>query len=138
MELKLQLIQQRKKSFFSFNRTFMELKWRMADVCDKDRQVSIVPLWNWNMTRAALSANGKGFNRTFMELKSLSNALNSSSKRSFQSYLYGIEITGRWTRRTPIECFNRTFMELKLFRYNHKAIGTWFQSYLYGIEIDYS
>ena len=34
-----------------------------------DRQVLIVPLWNWNLNSAAFVRMRQRFNRTFMELK---------------------------------------------------------------------
>ena len=76
-------------------------------------QVSIVPLWNWNVMHL-----------WWIPLPVW-----------FQSYLYGIEI---WLKRQRMNClnrFNRTFMELK-YRNGRVIIDSrWFQSYLYGIEI---
>ena len=53
--------------------------------------VSIVPLWNWNVTTGYAVAVADSFNRTFMELKS-------------QQYIRS---------RGTLSSFNRTFMELK-------------------------
>ena len=95
-----------------FNRTFMELKYRRSKATVRRfafqsylygieivpgclrfhvALVSIVPLWNWNWPKVC--------------------AVTSSAL--FQSYLYGIEIdkNGHW--QTAVNCFNRTFMELK-------------------------
>ena len=56
----------------------------------------------------------KGFNRTFMELKSIISRFNIYNSKSF----------------------NRTFMELKYCILEHLLVVAWsFQSYLYGIEI---
>ena len=53
--------------------------------------VLIVPLWNWNLSLRINIQENKSFNRTFMELKFLS--------QQQEDYQY--------------TCFNRTFMELK-------------------------
>ena len=59
-----------------------------------------------------------------------------NTKSQFQSYLYGIEIQGEGVEQYLLNRFNRTFMELKLFKERVKFInGIVFQSYLYGIEI---
>ena len=55
----------------------------------------------------------QGFNRTFMELKSVYWFLHSWNGSEFQSYLYGIEITMRRYLGRVLRGFNRTFMELK-------------------------
>ena len=100
--------------------------------------VSIVPLWNWNVSCSMHCIHIHSFNRTFMELK---------SRRGLQVSRFG-------------SCFNRTFMELKskrrlivvivqvvsivpLWNWNQsqssKEIERMrFQSYLYGIEIEVS
>ena len=97
-----------------FNRTFMELKYKINIIWNINWQVSIVPLWNWNCVfRDGKSIFLACFNRTFMELKSMFcitiNGLapvsivplwnwnrwatwQTSRTREFQSYLYGIEI----------------------------------------------
>ena len=78
-------------SLASFNRTFMELKCMRAvgrsrnvgfqsylygiEICKRsngqtNKQVSIVPLWNWNTNTSIFKPLvRKCFNRTFMELK---------------------------------------------------------------------
>ena len=57
---------------FSFNRTFMELKYPNMHQKNHPHIVLIVPLWNWNFPCALLiSLIWSGFNRTFMELKYL-------------------------------------------------------------------
>ena len=57
--------------------------------------VSIVPLWNWNSV--AIESPGESLR--------------------FQSYLYGIEMPiMNILMLTLSDCFNRTFMELKLLR----------------------
>ena len=94
MELKSQAFADPPTPEKGFNRTFMELKYS----CDKYGylepyvlivplwnwnstsfvpskacpQVLIVPLWNWNMgTDWEIGSGNQGFNRTFMELKSV-------------------------------------------------------------------
>ena len=52
----------------------------------------------------------------------------------FQSHLYGIESTSRRNPASLPRCFNRTFMELKVFRAKRNLKKCLFQSHLYGIE----
>ena len=105
--------EQLKQLKFSFNRTFMELKYGYAFPRYAGMGVSIVPLWNWNgYTECRSHAHHQSFNRTFMELKYWKKDYYTSI-RPFQSYLYGIEI---WKMRGSVVLnvsFNRTFMELK-------------------------
>ena len=96
------------------------------------------------------------FNRTFMELKYISEDLKTFTNWfqsylygieirvssdgggeiiTFQSYLYGIEIQNMVWDVTHEYSFNRTFMELKCFFANWHVTIITFQSYLYGIEI---
>ena len=144
---------------YSFNRTFMELKFKNNRTMAKRVKVSIVPLWNWNKRDylSILSAicvsivplwnsnvrtiktgrrRSYGFNRTFMELKwGLLTYLRIVLQ--FQSYLYGIEMDmahGVIGFRTG--SFNRTFMELKFGHFGSLQDRQMFQSYLYGIEIE--
>ena len=96
-------------------------------------QVSIVPLWNWNLRIAIKISINLCLNRTFMELKCWK-CMNRKKQDTSQSYLYGIEIYERvycevsanvsivplWNWNN-VEDFlvnlhrslNRTFMELK-------------------------
>ena len=70
----------------------MELKFDYSTCYINERQVLIVPLWNWN--KEDILQYGQEhvcFNRTFMELK---------YKKGLHFVLVFI-------------CFNRTFMELK-------------------------
>ena len=90
----------------------MELKACHHLITPRSLTVSIAPLWNW---------------KVYLKLKPLPLLL-------FQSHLYGIERHQSSLVSEVLECFNRTFMELKV------ASGAWlglppkFQSHLYGIE----
>ena len=125
----------------SFNRTFMELKYRLyyrigkrlpkvliVPLWNWNRQgslllhhpswVLIVPLWNWNPIVAALLRTLIiSFNRTFMELK--------FEFCRFCPYASAVLIVPLWNwnlldESLGIEAasFNRTFMELKFWRYS--------------------
>ena len=47
----------------------MELKQENARKAEEERQVLIVPLWNWNDRRNRATWTARSSNRTFMELK---------------------------------------------------------------------
>ena len=69
MELKWENGYEDTRQLWRFNRTFMELKLVTLTVFEVDREVLIVPLWNWNNTASASIVGRFSFNRTFMELK---------------------------------------------------------------------
>ena len=117
-----------------FNRTFMELKYRIQFRDNKVSRVLIVPLWNWNLTDISLATYQDSFNRTFMELKCSTIARLSLHDDSFNRTFMELKcINDRWLRvnksvlivplwnwndlcracTAPEVCFNRTFMELK-------------------------
>ena len=77
---------------FSFNRTFMELKFATSSIL-------LIPslfqsyLYGIEISEETGGADTAGcFNRTFMELKYI-NAQTNRQNAKFQSYLYGIEIS---------------------------------------------
>ena len=124
-----------RKHRVSSNRTFMELKFRLLDLCGYGIAVLIVPLWNWNSdVRKVFPLDSYGSNRTFMELKLLlmpsTNSIVLRSNRTFMELkflsmmafltLYHVLIVPlwnwnmRWTYKIIVNNgSNRTFMELK-------------------------
>ena len=52
MELKYPSDAQKESGNYSFNRTFMELKWELRSDLKWQYKVLIVPLWNWNDIKA--------------------------------------------------------------------------------------
>ncbi len=104
-----------------------------SDICST---VSIVPLWNWNISVMQYQKIITiCFNRTFMELKWRKRDVYLPASL-FQSYLYGIEMIVIVTNIKSSVCFNRTFMELKWTYRTPPRNRRRFQSYLYGIEIE--
>ena len=138
-----------------FNRTFMELKVLLGLGYSCDPLVSIAPLWNWKCSCHGSCGLTLRFNRTFMELK-VRSVTDNVYLPWFQSHLYGIERILQRNNKTHINCFNRTFMELKgkftrtftvtsfvsiaplwnwkLYKARATVLFLQFQSHLYGIE----
>ena len=98
-----------------FNRTFMELKWARGLRNTLASPVSIVPLWNWNDSRLYPPGCGSRAFQSYLygiEITGVSWTI--QAYKVFQSYLYGIEISFTPGLSSNIMfCFNRTFMELK-------------------------
>ena len=139
-----------------FNRTFMELKGGRRKKSTCRYVVSIAPLWNWKWLLMKSNNYRKSFNRTFMELKgdeililhwrgcvSIAPLWNwKLSMTPMWSMSPFVSIAPLWNwKRIPVflirynnQCFNRTFMELKVGLNGSVQGRSLFQSHLYGIE----
>ena len=101
------------------------------------RRVSIVPLWNWNIyDRIYYYFVFARFNRTFMELKSLTH------KPSFACIKVSIVPLWNWNTHSPASLMAVSKVSIvPLWNWNTEWRIAWlrvavFQSYLYGIEIN--
>ena len=95
-----------------FNRTFMELKDCCSNSAMRASLVSIAPLWNWKSIR-------KGLNN-------LDWCVSIAPLWNWKAIVRG--------ENFRLSCFNRTFMELKVFFNLFVVNDLGFQSHLYGIE----
>ena len=86
----------------------------VIQVLNCNRQALIVPLWNWNSSKTFLFANlRRGFNCTFMELKSSWRTMKVRTRTGFNCTFMELKYFRVYCRRSAWGCFNCTFMELK-------------------------
>ena len=100
-------------NLMSSNRTFMELKWRNNISINENCLVLIVPLWNWNLPKAAIAVPSRCSNRTFMELKYLAYANKDGVLIVLIVPLWNWNASSWANTKNKCCGSNRTFMELK-------------------------
>ena len=118
----------------SFNRTFMELKDASTPLEALLQTVSIAPLWNWKIFSLLRKVLERVVSIAPLWNWKMMVKIQFGKKRKFQSHLYGIERCICSRISFLLFCFNRTFMELKVWMLLRLLALVMFQSHLYGIE----